>query len=517
MWSVKDKKEYQAWLDEKEAIERAAPNLNETEKERDRRIKKLLKSFPDFANYYFSHLIDCDFAPFQIKAATHVIDNPDTFDIEEWPREHAKSIIFDVMVPMMLKARGELTGMMIASCNEVKASKLLGDLQAELMFNKRYIADFGEQYSVGNWKDGMFITADGIAFWAFGRGQSPRGAREGKFRPNYGVGDDLDDAVIVRNEARVNEAVDWFLGDFYGCMPNTGSRLLAIGNRIHSKGILAKLVGDVDVDTPKREGIYHSKVFALQDSKGKSDPQNGEPAWKRYTRDQIWAKMRRMGWRIGLREFFHQHIVEGRVFKDDQLVWGKCPSIQECDIVVTYNDPSYKAQKNNDFKSIVLMGRKGRFFYIYKAFVRQCTTPAMVRGHYELASHVPSKVACRHYMEANFIQDLMLEEYWKMGEQTGKFLRIRGDLRAKPEKTARIETLTAFTEARLLIFNEEEKSSPDMQELRNQFLGFPDMEHDDGPDSVEGAIEKLNKSKKKEGKKTKTVSGTYKKNSNRRA
>ena len=32
-----------------------------------------------------------------------------------------------------------------------------------------------------------------------------------------------------------------------------------------------------------------------------------------------------------------------------------------------------------------------------------------------------------------------------------------------------------------------------MQELRQQFLGFPDASHDDGPDAVEGAIYKLNK------------------------
>ena len=32
-----------------------------------------------------------------------------------------------------------------------------------------------------------------------------------------------------------------------------------------------------------------------------------------------------------------------------------------------------------------------------------------------------------------------------------------------------------------------------MQEIRQQFLGFPDAPHDDGPDAVEGGIYKLNK------------------------
>lgn len=515
--SIRDKREYEKWLAEKEAIVRAAPNFNEDDKTRDKRIKRLLKSFPEFSAYYFSHLMDCDFAPFQIKGAEHVIANPDTFDIDEWPREHAKSIIFDVMVPMMLKAKGELTGMMVASANEKKAAKLLGDIQAELMFNQRFIADFGEQYSLGNWQDGHFITKDGIGFWAFGRGQSPRGTRNAANRPNYGVGDDLDDAVIVRNEDRVNEAVDWFLGDFYGAMPNKASRLVAIGNRIHKTSILAKLVGDIDPETPKRKDIFHLKVFALQNPQtGEKDlSEKGQPAWSRYTREEILKKMNRQGFRIGLREFFHEHIVEGRIFKDDHLVWGHCPPLTECESVVTYNDPSYKSGKHNDFKAIVLMGRKGRFFYIFDCFIRQCTTGEMVRGHYELAKQIPAKLAARHYMEANFIQDLMLEEYWREGERRGNMLRIRGDFRKKPDKEARIENLSPFTEQKLIVFNIEKKSSTDMQELRNQFLGFPDANHDDGPDAVEGAVEKLNKGKIK-GKATKATTGKYAQNNKRR-
>jgi len=516
--SIRDKKEYEQWLLEKQSIERAAPNFNETDKEREKRIAKLLKSFPEFCGYYFSHLMDSDFAWFHLVAAKHILDCPDTFDIHEFPREHAKSILDDVMIPMMLKARGELTGMMIASANEKKAAKLLGDIQAELMFNKRYIADYGEQYSLGNWQDGHFITADGIGFWAFGRGQSPRGTRNAAKRPNYGVGDDLDDSVIVRNEDRVNEVVDWFLGDFYGAMPNKASRLVLAGNRIHSKGILAHLVGDVDPEQPKRKNTFHLKVFALENPKTheKDLTEKGVPAWTRYTREEILKKMNRQGYRIGLREFFHEHIVEGRIFKDSQLVWAKLLPLTEYDAVVTYNDPSYKSGKHNDFKAIVLVARKGRYFDIHKAFVRQCTTGEMVRGHYELAGIIPPRVAARHYMEANFIQDLMLEEYWREGERRGKMLHIRGDYRKKPDKEARIENLSPFSEQSLIRFNIEEKSSADMQELRNQFLGFPDMAHDDGPDAVEGAIEKLNRGKKEGRPKTKTNTGNYSRNENRR-
>ena len=57
----------------------------------------------------------------------------------------------------------------------------------------------------------------------------------------------------------------------------------------------------------------------------------------------------------------------------------------------------------------------------------------------------------------------------------------------------RVENLSAYAERGYIRFNKALRHSPDMQELRQQFLGFPDAPHDDGPDAVEGAIYKLNK------------------------
>lgn len=512
---LKEKQEYEAWLKEKAAIKRLSPESRENEEAKKKRIDELLKigNETKFAKYYFSHLVDSDFAWFQKAEMKKVAETPDIFAMEEWPREHAKSIIWDVMMPMLLKAKGELTGMLISSANEKKANKLLADIQAELMFNKRYIADYGEQYNQGKWQDGQFTTVDGIGFWAFGRGQSPRGVRESDKRPNYGVFDDIEDAVLNRNETRVIETVDWILGDFYGAMPITGSRLIGAGNRTHKRGVVAHIVGDIEPDDPKREGLHHCKVYALENPRThkKDMSEKGVPAWKeRYSRDMIVKKMRKMGWRISLREYFHEHIVEGKTFREEHLPWIEVLPLAEYDQLITYNDPSYKANKTSDFKSIVLIGKKGRFYDIIDCFVRQCTTAEMVRGHYNLAEQIPSYLDCRHFMEANFIQDLMLEEYWRVGEERGTMLRIRGDKRKKPEKDVRIENLTPLTEQCFIRFNKAHKHKADMQELRGQFLGFPDAEHDDGPDSVEGGVFLLDTKRGKPGKGERSVrTGQY--------
>lgn len=514
----KEQKEYEQWLQEMQETVRLQPITQETEAQKTKRINSLKKDFTKFCHYYFEDFNLSPFGWFHLKAVDYIIRNKDLLLVCEWPREHAKSVIMDIFVPLFLKARGELSGVVLASANETKADGLLADLQEQLMFNQRYIADYGRQYKSGKWDTGHFVTADGIGFWAFGRGQSPRGIREAALRPNFGVIDDIDDAEIVKNEKRVEEAVDWCLGDLYGAMPTKSSRLIVCGNRIHKRSILAKIVGDVEEGDPVKETVTHLKVYALENPRThRMDmSEKGVPAWdENYTREEILKKMDRMGRRIGLRELFHQHIVIGRVFREEHLPWVKLPPIENCEKLVTYCDPSYKDTKKNDFKAILLIGKNGPYFDIYKAFCRQCTTPEMVRGHYNLAEEVPEDKTCPHWMEANFIQDIHLKKYDEEAEIRGYSIAIRPDKRKKPGKGERIENLSAYTERCFIRFNQEEKHSPDMQEVRNQFLGFPDAEHDDAPDAAEGGIYKLNKpgfSKKSGGIRT----AKYKHNKTRR-
>ena len=262
----KEQREYEQWLAEMQETIREKPIPNESENDRKVRIASLKKDFTKFCRYYFPQFMDSDFAWFHKKAIKLVVENDNIMFVGEWPREHAKSVVMDIFLPLYLKALGLLSGVVLASANEDKADGLLADLQEQLMFNERYKADYGPQYKSGKWDSGHFVTNDGIGFWAFGRGQSPRGVREAALRPNLIIVDDIDDAEIVKNEKRVEEAVDWVLGDLYGCAPTKGSRFVLIGNRIHKRSILAHVVGDVEDGDPVKPTITHLKVYAQDGS-----------------------------------------------------------------------------------------------------------------------------------------------------------------------------------------------------------------------------------------------------------
>ncbi len=494
--STTERREYQEWLDLCEHIRSQTEiPLHETDGQREARKARLRSSFTEFCKFYFPHYFDrdddgnvlSDFGWFHRKAAKEIIADKACFAILEWAREHAKSVFANVMMPLYLYATGELEGMVVASANEDKAITLLSDVQAELEANKRYLADYGHKVHHGNWQEGSFSTSDGIGFWAFGRGQSPRGIRKAAKRPNYAVVDDIDDKVIVRNDQRVKEAVAWVMEDLYGALPIKGSRLVVAGNRIHKKSILAHLVGNVEPGDPKRKGITHIIVYAIENPKthGKADAQHGQPAWKeRYTLAQLTAKMEIMGHYSARREYFHEHHEEGLIFKNEWVHWEKALPLAKYDAIVVYTDGSLKETKNSDYKAVVMLGKHGKYVDVVRAWVRQATISAMVKVNYDYWEDAGS--GALYYIEENALQPDMMDEFEAEGEarECGQ-MPIRADKRSKPNKEMRIENLSPLMERGLLRFNEAERQSPDMQVLVQQFLGFP-YSHDDGPDAVEG-------------------------------
>ncbi|GAB3734960.1 hypothetical protein [Spirosoma lituiforme] len=499
MMTAKEKKALQEYYDSTKKIvsQQVGADPHEPAAVRTARIDRLLGNFVEFCKYYFPQFCQSEFGWFHKAAAKRIIADPTIFAVLEWPRAHSKSVFSDVMMPMFLKAKKDLNGMIVVSNNQAKAIGLLIDIQVQLEGNERYIADFGEQASFGDWSEGSFATQDGVGFWAFGRGQSPRGTRKAEKRPDYIVVDDIDDKEIVKNQDRVIEGVNWVREDLFGCFDLIRGRFIIAGNRIHQASILAHLVGDVNEGDIVNPEIFHCKVFALENPKTHKEDQSidGVPAWKeRFTRamlEKAWAKI---GYISSQREYFHKHIMLGRIFNNDMILFAPMKNLSAYSHIVTYNDPSFKDTKKNDFKAIIAVGRLGKYYDVLAMWVRQATTGAMVKAHYDMHEWLESQGAnlVSHYMESNFIQDLILEDYVTESVTRGYMLGIRGDDRKKDNKFGRIEAMAPLYERAVIRYNEALKSSVDFRNFKDQLIGFP-AAHDDGPDAQEGAIWQINK------------------------
>jgi len=382
------------------------------------------------------------------------------------------------MIPLWLNIQDprQLSVMVLVSKSEDMAVRLLSDLQAELQYNQTFISDYGQQMSKGSWADGEFHTTDGCMFVALGRGQSPRGLKDRGKRPDYIVIDDIDDDEMIRNPRRVAETLEWVLTALTGTMAMGRGRLVVVGNRIGKDSVLSRFA--------ERPGVHHTIVNALD--------KKGVPSWsENYTLAEIHKMRDFVGERRFQKEYMNNPINEGTVFREKDIRYGTMLDLKLYRTLICYTDPSFKQSRSADFKATMLLGKTPEgIFHLVKAYADQTSVMTMVSWHYEIMNFIAGRVPVLYYMESNFLQELLLDEFKKAGINVGHQIPIRGDARAKPDKFARIEAMQPIFERGMMIFNKKEKDSPGMKVLHEQLLMFEkgSKSHDDAPDALEGGV-----------------------------
>lgn len=479
-------KAQERWKQHCETVQAAtAVNINETQAQRLARIRHLRTDYAAFVDYYFPHwtvnpetgkATPC--APFHVSAANKILKDRNLKAAFQWHRGAAKSTNMDVFVPMWLMAQEhrEINVMVLVGKSEDNAKTLLGDIQAELQYNQRYIHDFGEQYNVGTWEEGEFVTRSEVAFFARGRGQSPRGLRYRSHRPDYVIIDDLDDDELVESPARVTKLFDWVRSALFGTLDGGRGRFIMVGNLIAKNSVLAKWCDIKSVHVTK-VNIYDNK---------------GGISWaSKWTPQEVKDIENVVGYRAFQKEYMNNPIIEGAIFRNEWIRWGKRPAWSKFSEIVLYIDPSFKGSIKNDYKAAKLWGKAGTTLYHLRAFVRQSSVAEMVRWCYDLYEWAREQgISVRWYMEANFMQDTILDEFRREGELRGYQLPITGDKRKKPDKFQRVEAISPLWERGFVVYDETQKDDPDMLAGIDQTLAFEKgmRGHDDAPDADEGAI-----------------------------
>lgn len=479
-------KAQERWKQHCETVQTAtAVNINETQAQRLARIRHLRTDYAAFVDYYFPHwtvnpetgkATPC--APFHVSAANKILKDRNLKAAFQWHRGAAKSTNMDVFVPMWLMAQEhrEINVMVLVGKSEDNAKTLLGDIQAELQYNQRYIHDFGEQYNAGSWEEGQFVTRSEVAFFARGRGQSPRGLRYRSHRPDYVVIDDLDDDELVESPARVSKLFDWVRSALFGTLDGGRGRFIMVGNLIAKNSVLAKWC-DIKSVHVTRVNIYDNK---------------GGISWaSKWTPQEVKNIEDVVGYRAFQKEYMNNPIIEGAIFRNEWIRWGKRPAWSKFSEIVLYIDPSFKGSTKNDYKAAKLWGKAGTLLYHLRAFVRQSSVAEMVRWCYDLYEWTREQgISVRWYMEANFMQDTILDEFRREGELRGYQLPITGDKRKKPDKFQRVEAISPLWERGFVVYDETQRDDPDMLAGIDQTLAFEKgmRGHDDAPDADEGAI-----------------------------
>lgn len=475
-------KEWQLHNDEVQ--QQTTVDRGESQALKSERIKRARKDYAFFVEYYFPHFAKCPTGKFQVQAANFILNHRNSKAVFKWARAHAKSTHMDVFIPLWLKCqeRREINVMVVVGKSQDNANTLLSDIQSELQFNQRYINDFGNQFKIGHWSEGNFVTQDGCAFFALGRGQSPRGLRYRDQRPDYIVIDDLDDDELCQNESRVSKLTDWVKEALFGTLDGGRGRFIMVGNLIGKDSVLARI--------SETEGVHVSQVNIYD--------KNGDITWaEKWTKEEVKEMEKFMGYRSFQKEYMNNPITEGAVFKE--LYFGEVPPLHKFRFLVAYADPSPSNNTNdrkNSTKALWLIGYADGRFFIITGFLDRVTNDEFVDWFYSIEEYVGGKTQIYNYIENNTLQAPFFEQvfmplFYRKGVERSHHIGVIPDPRKKPDKFSRIEgNLEPLVRNSRLVFNVREKDNPNMQRLAEQFKLFnPAMKAPaDGPDAIEGGV-----------------------------
>jgi hypothetical protein len=477
----------------------AATEINplETKEAQIKRKEFALLNIDNFVKTYFPFYADdgkTDAAYFQLDAAKAINDDPNIFAVLEWPREHAKTVYAGIIIPLNLMVQGKMKFYFHLGRTGDLAEDHIQEIKYLLENAQLFIHDWsdGGFKSFGSWEKDDFITKKGCRFKGIGRGQAPQGTRDKNSRPDYIHLCDVDDYELVENEKRVRGVLDWFFGAVIPASSIKGSRTVVDGNRIHPRSVLANIVGDITANTPKREDLYHSKVFATQ-IPGQNYTccfieDGGVPSWPRYTNEELIRRFKKIGITKTKGEYYHIHIIEGKIFTDKMIQWKPMLPLNEYNVLIGYFDPSFTNSPTSDFKAISVWGLHGRERHCIKRFTQQAPINNAYAWMWNFQKHLPSGVGIIWYMENQFYNEPFVKGLQGFNLANGCNLGIIRDNRDKPNKYVRIVNMEPIYSLGEVYFNIAEIHSADMIEGNNQLKGIEPGYHspDDAPDADEG-------------------------------
>lgn len=140
------------------------------------------------------------------------------------PRGNAKSSIVSNILPIWCIVFKKKNFIIMVSDTKGQAEDFLGDIKRELELNERLRKDFPhvtgsiheQDLKKGTvWRADEIITRNMVRVLALGTGSKIRGRKFGTHRPELIIGDDLENAEMVRSETQREQVREtWFNKDF---------------------------------------------------------------------------------------------------------------------------------------------------------------------------------------------------------------------------------------------------------------------------------------------------------------
>lgn len=416
---------------------------------------------------------------------------------------------------------------LIISETEDLSTKFVEYINSQLKFNKKLRDDLGvimQQSKFDNKKDtGMeFVTTKGTMIRAAGMGKALRGARNGAYRPDLVILDDLESAVNTNTKELREKNLNWYNSVIEPIGVEGRTAFLYVGTLVHGSGLLPDILTRIDYDCRKYAAVVQEpdnmelwmKYCEILDDKTDEEREAKADAFYEENREEmdkgwrtLWSKwtysaLMKKKSTIGTKAFNSEYMniaydPDSQIFNEDSIIFFDDRDLFDqwnrripLDIYGFWDLAVGKGNKRDDYNAVVIIGRDKLTGVMYVLDAWSAKVPAhkaLLIAEQKIAEWQP------RLFGVETIQ-MQYEFYRQLQENIMKHGLYATRLKAcnpKAKKEDRIQILEPLFETGYLRLKRSQRL------LLEQLLVFPNGEHDDLPDALASAVDLAGKTRQR--------------------
>ena len=448
------------------------------------------------------------------------------------PRGHAKSTFVSNVFPIHqcyfdCATDGGRKYILIISETEDLSTKFVEYINSQLKFNKKLREDLGvimNESKFDNKKDtGMeFVTTKGTMVRAAGMGKALRGARNGAYRPDLVILDDLESMANTNTKELREKNLHWYNSVIEPIGVEGRTAFLYVGTLVHGNGLLPDILTRIDYESRKYAAIVQepdnmelwmhyceilddktdeereAKADAFYEENREEMDKGWKTLWSRWTYSALMKKKSTLGTKAFNSEYMNiAYDPDSQIFNEDNIIffddrdlidqWGRKIPL---DVYGFWDLAVGKGNKRDDYNAVVIIGRDKLTGVMYVLDAWSAKVPAhkaLAVAEQKISEWQPRLFGVETIqMQYEFYRQLQ-ENIMKHGLYS---TRLK-DCNPKDKKEDRIQILEPLFETGYLRLKRSQRL------LLEQLLVFPQGEHDDLPDALASAVDLAGKTRQR--------------------
>ena len=442
------------------------------------------------------------------------------------PRGHGKSAYLSNIFPVHQVIFKKRHYILIVSETERMSQRFVEWVADQLKFNEKLRSDYGEVLSpnkMSNESDNIegFITHTSIKVQSASMGKQLRGARNGAYRPDLVILDDLESAKNTNTKELRDKNLHWFNSVIVPIGDITRTSYIYMGTLVHSSGLLPEVLKRSDYDGKIYSAIVsepdHPEMWEHLENmlKDIDNPNRLDEAKEYYAQNKemmdkgvktLWSErftyfeLMTIKVNVGSRAFASEYLNkpsddETCIFKPDYFIYYDDKDLWDGNRkihldVYGFWDIAIGKNSRSDYNAITIIGRDNRtgVIYVLDTFAEKIPMHKALQVAMDMIIKWRPRVFGVETVQAQYDMYRQLREMlMKSGIYNTRLLAFN----PKGKKEDRIEQLEPLVEGGYLRFKKSQRM------LIEQLNMFPNADYDDLPDALASSVEISGKQRKR--------------------